>query len=76
MIPLAPAAAQRRDQHVDLALGNDGLDREPVLAEELRDGGRLQCREQRDDPVEADLVDVELQEDTPARLERSFEEHS
>ena len=44
MMPLAPEVEQVRDQRVDLALGHDGLDREAVLAEQLRHRRRLQRR--------------------------------
>src|SRR4051812_3262987 len=65
---------QLGDQRVDLALGDDGLDREAVLAEELRHRGRLQGREQRDHAVEVGAVDVELQQHPTARLERAGEQ--
>ena len=48
MMPVAPASLSAGIEHVDLALGHDGLDRVAVLAEELRHRRRLQRREQRD----------------------------
>ena len=51
---------QRRDQRVDLVLGDDGLDREPAAVGELADGRRLERGHQRQHGVELLGADVQL----------------